>query len=150
EDAVGEDAEARTLGDGRCRHGGQDGTARPGPAQESCPRVSARPRVSAQESPAGAFARAGADRIPWQGDDAGPPWAGVRLSRTAAPRMDRMKIGLLTAGGDCPGLNAVIRGVVLKGDRIYDHEFVGVKDGFRGLVEDYIVPLPRQRVRGLS
>ena len=35
-----------------------------------------------------------------------------------------MKIGLLTAGGDCPGLNAVIRGVVLKGDRIYDHEFV--------------------------
>ncbi|WP_134774484.1 6-phosphofructokinase [Ornithinimicrobium flavum] len=61
-----------------------------------------------------------------------------------------MKIGLLTAGGDCPGLNAVIRGVVLKGDRIYDHEFVGVKDGFRGLVEDDIVPLPRQRVRGLS
>lgn len=61
-----------------------------------------------------------------------------------------MKIALLTAGGDCPGLNAVIRGVVLKGDRIYDHEFVGVKDGFRGLVEDDIVPLPRQRVRGLS
>jgi 6-phosphofructokinase 1 len=61
-----------------------------------------------------------------------------------------MKIGLLTAGGDCPGLNAVIRGVVLKGDRIYDHEFVGVRDGFRGLVEDDIVPLPRQRVRGLA
>lgn len=61
-----------------------------------------------------------------------------------------MKIALLTAGGDCPGLNAVIRGVVLKGDRIYDHEFVGVKDGFRGLVEDAIVPLPRQKVRGLS
>jgi 6-phosphofructokinase 1 len=61
-----------------------------------------------------------------------------------------MKIGLLTAGGDCPGLNAVIRGVVLKGDRIYDHEFVGIKDGFRGLVEDIVSPLPRQRVRGLS
>ena len=61
-----------------------------------------------------------------------------------------MKIGLLTAGGDCPGLNAVIRGVVLKGDRIYEHEFVGIKDGFRGLVEDDIVPLPRQKVRGLS
>ncbi|WP_131106118.1 6-phosphofructokinase [Ornithinimicrobium sufpigmenti] len=61
-----------------------------------------------------------------------------------------MKIALLTAGGDCPGLNAVIRGVVLKGDRIYDHEFVGVRGGFRGLVQDDIVPLPRQRVRGLS
>lgn len=61
-----------------------------------------------------------------------------------------MKIALLTAGGDCPGLNAVIRGVVLKGDRIYDHQFVGVKDGFRGIVQDDIIPLPRQRVRGLS
>ena len=61
-----------------------------------------------------------------------------------------MKIAVLTAGGDCPGLNAVIRGIVLKGDRIYEHEFVGVKDGFRGLVENDIVPLPRQRVRGLS
>lgn len=61
-----------------------------------------------------------------------------------------MKIAVLTAGGDCPGLNAVIRGIVLKGDRIYDHEFVGVRGGFRGLVEDDIVPLPRQRVRGLS
>ncbi|MFX0539867.1 6-phosphofructokinase [Ornithinimicrobium sp. Y1847] len=61
-----------------------------------------------------------------------------------------MKIALLTAGGDCPGLNAVIRGVVLKGDRIYDHEFVGIRDGFRGLVDDAIVPLPRQKVRGLS
>ena len=61
-----------------------------------------------------------------------------------------MKIALFTAGGDCPGLNAVIRGVVLKGDRIYDHEFVGIRDGFRGLVQDDIVPLPRQRVRGLS
>lgn len=61
-----------------------------------------------------------------------------------------MKIGVLTAGGDCPGLNAVIRGVVLKGDRIYEHEFVGIKDGWRGLVEDDVVPLPRQKVRGLS
>ncbi|GGK72127.1 6-phosphofructokinase [Ornithinimicrobium pekingense] len=61
-----------------------------------------------------------------------------------------MKIAVLTAGGDCPGLNAVIRGVVLKGDRIYEHEFVGVRDGFRGLVDNDIVPLPRQRVRGLS
>lgn len=36
-----------------------------------------------------------------------------------------MKIGILTSGGDCPGLNAVIRGIVLKGTTTYDIEFVG-------------------------
>lgn len=61
-----------------------------------------------------------------------------------------MKIGILTSGGDCPGLNAVIRGAVMKGDRIYGHTFVGIRDGWRGLVEDDIVDLPRHDVRGLS
>ena len=61
-----------------------------------------------------------------------------------------MRIGILTAGGDCPGLNAVIRGAVLKGDRIYGHTFLGIQDGWRGLVMDDIKPLPRQIVRGLS
>lgn len=61
-----------------------------------------------------------------------------------------MRIGILTSGGDCPGLNAVIRGVVLKGDRIYEHTFLGIKDGYRGLVEDDIAVLPRRAVRGLS
>ena len=46
----------------------------------------------------------------------------------------RMAIGILTSGGDCPGLNAVIRGAVLKGDKIYNQEFVGFKDGWRGVV----------------
>ena len=45
-----------------------------------------------------------------------------------------MKIGILTSGGDCPGLNAVIRGAVLKGGRAYDSEFVGIRNGWRGLV----------------
>ena len=40
-----------------------------------------------------------------------------------------MSIGILTSGGDCPGLNAVIRGAVLKGTQIYKQEFVGFKDG---------------------
>ena len=40
-----------------------------------------------------------------------------------------MKIGLLTSGGDCPGLNAVIRGAVLHGIKTYGHEFVGFRDG---------------------
>ncbi|WGW10910.1 6-phosphofructokinase [Saxibacter everestensis] len=61
-----------------------------------------------------------------------------------------MRIGILTSGGDCPGLNAVIRGAVLKGVAIYDQEFVGFRDGWRGLVEDDVVPLTRHDVRGLS
>ena len=42
-----------------------------------------------------------------------------------------MKIGILTSGGDCPGLNAVIRGLVLKGTTKYNMEFVGIRDGWR-------------------
>ncbi len=61
-----------------------------------------------------------------------------------------MKIGILTSGGDCPGLNAVIRGAVIKGDRIYGHQFLAIRDGFRGLVEDDIASLPRKEVRGLA
>lgn len=44
-----------------------------------------------------------------------------------------MKIGILTGGGDCPGLNAVIRAVVTKGEE-YGYTFVGIKDGWRGLL----------------
>lgn len=61
-----------------------------------------------------------------------------------------MKIGLLTSGGDCPGLNAVIRGAVLNGVKTYDDEFVGFRDGWRGLVEDDVMDLPRTKVRGLA
>jgi 6-phosphofructokinase 1 len=47
-----------------------------------------------------------------------------------------VKIGILTSGGDCPGLNAVIRGAVLKGLTQHDDvEFVGIKNGWKGLVE---------------
>ncbi len=61
-----------------------------------------------------------------------------------------MKIGILTSGGDCPGLNAVIRGAVLKGIVGDGHEFVGFRDGWRGVVDGDIVDLPRHRVRGIS
>ena len=44
------------------------------------------------------------------------------------------RIGILTSGGDCPGLNAVIRSCVLRGIRVYGDEFVGFADGWRGLV----------------
>ncbi|MGO2748897.1 MAG: ATP-dependent 6-phosphofructokinase [Pseudoclavibacter sp.] len=61
-----------------------------------------------------------------------------------------MKIGLLTSGGDCPGLNAVIRGSVLHGIKTYDNEFVGFRDGWRGVIEGDIMDLPRTKVRGLA
>jgi phosphofructokinase-like protein len=60
-----------------------------------------------------------------------------------------MRIGVLTGGGDCPGLNAVIRAVVRKGVTLYGHEFVGFRDGWRGPIEGETVPLGIQEVRGI-
>ena len=61
-----------------------------------------------------------------------------------------MRVGLLTSGGDCPGLNAVIRAAVLNGIKTYDFEMVGIRNGWAGLIEKDVVELPRQAVRGLS
>ncbi|EPR75033.1 6-phosphofructokinase [Leifsonia rubra CMS 76R] len=61
-----------------------------------------------------------------------------------------MKIGILTSGGDCPGLNAVIRGAVLKGTEIYGRELVGFRDGWRGVVEGDSIPLGRKDIQGIS
>jgi ATP-dependent phosphofructokinase / diphosphate-dependent phosphofructokinase len=52
-----------------------------------------------------------------------------------------MRIGVLTGGGDCPGLNAVIRAVVRKGIEIYGHEIVGFREGWRGPMRGLIQPL---------
>jgi 6-phosphofructokinase 1 len=60
-----------------------------------------------------------------------------------------MKIGLLTGGGDCPGLNAVIRAVVRKGEQAYGDELIGFLDGWAGLVEDRAEPLDVERCRGI-
>ena len=61
-----------------------------------------------------------------------------------------MKIGILTSGGDCPGLNAVIRGAVLKGTQIYAREFVGFRDGWRGVVDGDVIPLERKDIQGIG
>ena len=61
-----------------------------------------------------------------------------------------MSIGILTSGGDCPGLNAVIRGIILKGTQIYGKEFIGFKDGWRGVVESDVMPLARRDIQGIS
>ena len=60
-----------------------------------------------------------------------------------------MRIGILTAGGDCPGLNAVIRGVVARANERHDAVVVGVLDGWDGLMEGRVRPLDREAVRGI-
>ena len=60
-----------------------------------------------------------------------------------------MRVGVLTGGGDCPGLNAVIRAVVRKGVAEYGYEFVGFRDGWRGPLEDLISELGIPQVRGI-
>ncbi len=60
-----------------------------------------------------------------------------------------MRLGVLTGGGDCPGLNAVIRAVVRKGVGTYGHEFVGYRDGWRGPLEDDTMELGVRQVRGI-
>ena len=60
-----------------------------------------------------------------------------------------MRVGMLTGGGDCPGLNAVIRAAVRKG--IYHHgdEFVGFLEGWRGVLDDVTMPLDLQTTSGI-
>jgi len=60
-----------------------------------------------------------------------------------------MRIGVLTGGGDCPGLNGVIRAVVRKGTEVYGHEFVGFRDGWKGPLEGLTRPLGVPEVRGI-
>ena len=60
-----------------------------------------------------------------------------------------MRIGVLTGGGDCPGLNAVIRAVVLSAHEIHGDECVGFLDGWRGAMDGRSVPLEPDRCRDL-
>ena len=58
-------------------------------------------------------------------------------------------IGVLTAGGDCPGLNAVIRGVATRATEVHDAEVLGIRNGWEGLMEGRTMPLDRDAVRGI-
>ncbi|GJM38531.1 MAG: pyrophosphate--fructose 6-phosphate 1-phosphotransferase [Acidimicrobiales bacterium] len=60
-----------------------------------------------------------------------------------------MRVGVLTGGGDCPGLNAVIRGLVRKAERVYGDEVIGFLDGYLGLLEDRWIPLDVEACRGI-
>jgi 6-phosphofructokinase 1 len=60
-----------------------------------------------------------------------------------------MRVGVLTGGGDCPGLNAVIRAVVRKGVSQYGLDFLGFRNGWRGLLDGDTMPLDIPAVRGI-
>src|SRR4051794_41193394 len=60
-----------------------------------------------------------------------------------------MRIGILTGGGDCPGLNAVIRAVVRRATAQHGHEVIGFRDGWRGVLDDDALTLDVTATRGL-
>src|ERR1017187_6104686 len=60
-----------------------------------------------------------------------------------------MRIGMLTGGGDCPGLNAVIRAAVRKGIWHYGDEFIGFMQGWRGVLDDVTMPLTLETTSGI-
>ncbi|MFE3603323.1 6-phosphofructokinase [Streptomyces sp. NPDC059142] len=60
-----------------------------------------------------------------------------------------MRVGVLTGGGDCPGLNAVIRALVRKGVQEYGYAFTGFRDGWRGALDGDTVRLDIPTVRGI-
>ena len=59
-----------------------------------------------------------------------------------------MRVGVLTGGGDCPGLNAVLRALVRKGERHYGDEIVGFSDAWDGVMERRTLPLTVESMRG--
>ncbi len=60
-----------------------------------------------------------------------------------------MRVGVLTGGGDCPGLNAVIRAVVRQGVKTHGFEFVGFRDGWKGPLEGLTMELGIKECRGI-
>jgi ATP-dependent phosphofructokinase / diphosphate-dependent phosphofructokinase len=69
--------------------------------------------------------------------------AGERLGSST------VRVGVLTGGGDCPGLNAVLRALVRKGEREYGDEIVGFLDAWDGVMERRTIPLTVETMRGL-
>jgi 6-phosphofructokinase 1 len=72
-----------------------------------------------------------------------------RLRRRPLGTLEAMRVGILTGGGDCPGLNAVIRAVVRVGRERFGHEHVGLRRGWKGLLEQDAVTLDEAAVSGI-
>lgn len=64
-------------------------------------------------------------------------------------RLAFLKVGVLSGGGDAPGINAVIRAIVRKGIQNYHYEIVGMKDGWHGLLDSDFVPLDLKAASGI-
>lgn len=77
------------------------------------------------------------------------PDAVGRMRRDAHEGRDVARIGILTGGGDCPGLNAVIRAVVRKGVEGYGERILGFHHGFRGLLDGTVDDLDVEDARGI-
>ncbi len=60
-----------------------------------------------------------------------------------------MRVGILTGGGDCPGLNAVIRAAVRKCVEHFDYSVLGIRNGWEGLIEGYVEPMSLYSVSGI-
>jgi 6-phosphofructokinase 1 len=60
-----------------------------------------------------------------------------------------VRVGILTGGGDCPGLNAVIRAIVRKGELVYGDELIGFLDAWDGVIERRTMPLDVSSLRGM-
>ncbi len=60
-----------------------------------------------------------------------------------------VRVGLLTGGGDVPGLNAAIRAVVKRGEGEHGHSIIGFRNGWRGLADGDVMPLGRQQIRNV-
>ena len=60
-----------------------------------------------------------------------------------------MRVGVLTGGGDCPGLNAVLRAIVRKGERVFGDDIVGFQDAWDGVMERRTMPLTVETMRGM-
>jgi len=61
----------------------------------------------------------------------------------------KKRIGILTSGGDCPGLNATIRGVAKAAYGLMDCEIIGIKDGFQGLIDDNLIAMEPKDFSGI-
>jgi len=73
---------------------------------------------------------------------------GGRVSDSTRAMKSMKKVGILTGGGDCPGLNAVIRAVVTRAEQL-GVEVLGIRGGWRGFLEHDTEPLTRARTRGI-
>ncbi|MBD7916981.1 6-phosphofructokinase [Cellulomonas sp. Sa3CUA2] len=60
-----------------------------------------------------------------------------------------MRVGLLTGGGDVPGLNAAIRAVVKRGEGEHGHSIIGFRNGWKGVVDGDVMPLTRRDIRNV-